>query len=71
MPELLHFYPSNDARQKELAGYTAYGISSEEISNLDAIIMPKILYLRSTQPFCVNVDDRLSSDNYTDMRQKS
>jgi len=71
MPELLHFYPSNDARQKELAGYTAYGISSEEISNLDPIIMPEILYLRSTQPFCVNVDDRLSSDNYTDMRQKS
>lgn len=23
MPELLHFYPSNDAGQKELAGYTA------------------------------------------------
>lgn len=71
MLELLHFYLSNDARQKEPAGYTAYGITSEEISISDTVIMPEILHLRSTQPFCVNVDGRLSSGSYTEMRQKS
>lgn len=73
MPELLHFYLSNDARQKELDSYTTYGNSSEEISISGTIITPKILHLRSTQPFCVNVDDRLSSGtyHYTEMRLKS
>lgn len=73
MPELLHFYLSNDARQKDPASYTAYGITSEEISISGTIIIPNILHLRSAQPFCVNVDDRLSSGSYrcTEMRLKS
>lgn len=72
MPELLLFHLSNDARQKELASYTAYGITAEEISNSGTIIIPKILHLRSTQPFHVNVDDGLSSGSYhTEMSLKS
>lgn len=64
MPELSHFYLSNDAGQKELATYTTYGITSEEISFSGTTIIPKFLHLRSTRPFCVNVDDRLSYSSY-------
>lgn len=64
MPELPHFYLSNDAGQKELATYTTYGITSKEISFSGTIITPNFLHLGSTRPFCVNVDDRLSYGSY-------